>query len=310
MKIQPFLCVLIMLVSGCDSAPDISDDLLDGEIIFDASIAHPENYLQSVANPHPSAQDAEKPVFIAIHGYSASTFEWDEFREFSADRNDYFISQVLLGGHGMTYDDFKKASWKTWQESITAEYERLVTAGYSNINLLGSSTGGALLVELLASGYFDNRLPPRHIFLVDPIVIPSSKLISIVPIIGPILGYTEADNTSAEDAYWYHFRPQESLQELLDVIVRVRKQLEDGITMPPNTSMKVYKSIRDETADPASAVLIYKGLKTSSGGSIDVAMVESDLHVFTRLTLRNGIDSADLENQLQTFKDIVARGLN
>jgi len=310
MRILPFLFFLFLLLSGCDSTPDISDEHLDGQIIFDASIAHPESYLQSLANPHPSVQDAAKPVFIAIHGYSASTFEWDEFREYSVNRDDYFISQVLLGGHGMTYDDFKKASWRTWQESIKDEYDRLLEAGYSNINFVGSSTGGALLIELLASGYFDNKATPRHIFLVDPIVIPSSKLISIIPIIGPVLGYTESDNTTEEDTYWYRFRPQETLQELLEVIVRVRKKLENGITLPPGTTMKVYKSIMDPTADPVSAVLIYKGLKTSSGGSIDVAMVESDLHVFTRLSLRNGIDSADLENQLLTFKDIVARGLN
>ncbi|NQV72715.1 esterase [bacterium] len=310
MKKLYYLLFLFLLMSACDSTPDISDDFLDGDVVFDASIAQPENYLQSYANPNPSAQDAAKPVFIAIHGYSASTFEWDEFKTFSSNRTDYFISQVLLGGHGMTYDDFKKATWKTWQESIKTEYERLTAAGYSNINFVGSSTGGALLIELLASGYFDGKIAPRHFFLVDPIVVPSSKLLSITPLIGPVLGFTEADNTTQEDRYWYHYRHQETLQELLDVIVRVRKQLEDGITLPTGTTMKVYKSIKDATADPVSAVLIYKGIETSSGGAIDVEMVESDLHVFTRLALRSGIDSKDAANQLRTFNDIVSRGLN
>jgi carboxylesterase len=310
MKNLHFLFLFVFLVSACDSSPDISDEYLDGEVIFDASIANPENYLQSIANPSPSAQDAIKPVFIAIHGYTASTFEWDEFREFSSGRTDYYISQVLLGGHGMTYDDFKKASWKTWQESIKAEYERLLAAGYSNINFIGSSTGGALLIELLASSYFDNKIAPRHFFLVDPIVIPSSKLLSVAPIVGPVLGYTESGNTTEEDHYWYHFRPQETLQELLDVTVRVRKQLEDGITLPAGATMKVYKSIRDSTADPVSAVLIYKGIKTSSAGAIDIEMVESDLHVFTRLALRPRTDMVDADNQLRTFNDFVSRGLN
>jgi carboxylesterase len=305
-----YLFFLVLLLSACDSTPNISDEFVDGDIVFDASIAHPENYLQSIANPNPTEQDAAKPVFIAIHGYSASTFEWDEFRAFSSGRTDYFISQVLLGGHGMTYDDFKQASWKTWQGLIKAEYDRLLAAGYANINFVGSSTGGALLIELLASGYFDNKIAPRHVFLVDPIIIPSSKMLSIMPIVGPVLGYAVSDNTTAEDRYWYHFRPQETLRELLDVTVRVRKQLEDGITLPAGTTMKVYKSIKDPTADPVSAVLIYKGIKTSAGRTIDVEMVDSDLHVFTRLALRSGTDQGDVANQLRTFSDIVSRGLN
>ncbi len=310
MKKPFYLLALLILLASCDSTPDIQDEFLDGEIVFDASIAHPEDYLQSIANPNPSAQDASKPVFIAIHGYSASTFEWDEFRAFSANRNDYYVSQVLLGGHGMTYDDFKKASWKTWQASIKEEFERLVAAGYSRINFVGSSTGGALLIEMLASGYFDGKTAPGHFFLVDPIIIPSSKILSIIPLMGPVLGYAEADNTTDEDRYWYHFRPQETLQELLEVTVRARKQLEDGVTLPSGTSMKVYKSIKDATADPASAVLIYKGMKTSSGGPIDVEMVESNLHVFTRLALRSGTGASDIATQLRTFNDIVTRGLN
>ena len=92
--------------------------------------------------------------------------------------------------------------------------------------------------------------------------------------------------------------------------VRVRKQLEDGITLPAGTTMKVYKSIKDPTADPVSAVLIYKGIKTSAGRTIDVEMVDSDLHVFTRLALRSGTDQGDVANQLRTFSDIVSRGLN
>jgi carboxylesterase len=39
-------------------------------------------------------------------------------------------------------------------------------------------------------------------------------------------------------------------------------------------------------ASSSSAVLIYKGLKTSTGANIDVQLMDSDIHVFTRLNLR------------------------
>jgi carboxylesterase len=89
-----------------------------------------------------------------------------------------------LGGHDRSYDDFKKSSWQDWQTAITAEYDALLKAGYQNISLVGSSTSGALLLELMASDYFSNRSAPRYLFLVDPIVIPSDKSLSLIGVVG------------------------------------------------------------------------------------------------------------------------------
>ena len=303
MKLSRLLFIVVWVLA-CSSEVEISEDMLDSTFIYDPSVNNPQDYLLSYSNPNPTASEASTPVFIAIHGYSASTFEWEEFRSWSAGTPDYFISMVLLGGHGTTYEDFKSATWKDWQKSIKDEYEALVDAGYTNINFLGSSTSCTLIIDLLNEGYFEGSVIPRNILFIDPIVIPSSKILSLVPVLGPILGYIEADNTAEEDRYWYHYRPQETLQELNAVITRVRKQLEKGITLPPNCSMKVYKSIKDPTADPVSAVLIYKGIRTSSKSPIEVEMIESKLHVYTRLDLRTGLSSKDLQNQQATFTDL------
>jgi carboxylesterase len=299
--------VALLLASGCDSAPDITADMLDGDVIFDPAIADPTAYLLSRSNPNPSAEEAARPVFIAVHGYSASTFEWNEFRTWSGPSPEYFITQVLLAGHGMTYEDFQSATWRDWQQSIVIEYDRLINAGYTNINLVGSSAGGALLLEMLGSGYFDAKLAPRNILLVDPLVVPSDKLLSVARIAGPLLGYAVADNTAEEDRYWYHFRPPETLRELRALIVHVRKQLEDGVAAPTGTRVKVYKSIRDATADPVGAVMIYKGLRHDDHSRIEVEMVNSELHVYTRLDLRGDVSSADVSNQEATFADFVRR---
>ncbi len=125
-----------------------------------------------------------------------------------------------------------------------------------------------------------------------------------------MLGYIEADNTTAEDRYWYHFRPQETLRELMKLLTTVRKDLEDGFNLPPACTLKMYKSIKDPTADPVSAVLILHGITTSTGNRIDLEMVNSDLHVFTRLALRPNVTDKDRGNQLATFNDILNRILN
>ncbi len=302
------LSLLMVIVSACDTTPDITDQMLDSKFIYDPSLNNPADYLVSYSNPTPTAAEAAQPVFIAVHGYSASTFEWEEFRTWSRNTNQpYLVSMVLMGGHGRTYEEFKQSTWKDWQASIIEEYDRLVAAGYTNIHFLASSTSCTLILDLIHANYFTGKVIPRNILLVDPIIIPSSKILSLSPVVGPIIGYVEADNTSEEDRYWYHYRPQETLQQLNKILLRVRKQLEDGFTLPAGCSLKVYKSVKDPTADPVSAVLIYKGLKTSTGGKIEVQMVESGLHVFTRLNLRNNVTIIDIDTQYRTFNEFATR---
>lgn len=303
--IKRMILVAMIAFVTCDKDPVIDHDtMLDGNKIFDPSLYQPEKYLVSAANPNPTASELEKPVIITSHGYSASTFEWDEFRAWAGENSGFTISQVLLGGHGRTYETFKNSTWKDWQSAIVDEYEKLEQLGYRKISLLGSSTSCALMLKLVANNYFSGKTAPKTIFLVDPIVIPSDKMLSLIGIVGPMLGYTENSSTPEEESKWYHFFPYETLQELNNVITMVRKDLESGITLPPNTQMKVYKSKKDPSADPVSAVLIYKGIKTASGKTVDIKMIDSDLHVFTRLAGRERWSPKDKKNQLETFEEI------
>lgn len=309
MKTYIKFSLLALVCFACQQEPDITEEMLDGDILFDPSLYEPEKYLLSYAKPEPTPEEALKPVIIACHGYTATTFEWSEFREWIGDRDDVYVSQVLLAGHGRSYEDFKESSWQDWQSAITEEYRRLEAAGYKNIHLLGSSTSCALFLELLDSDYFQGRIVPQNILMVDPIVIPSNKLLPLIGVVGPMLGYMESEQTAEEDKVYYRFRPQETLQQLQELITLVRKELERGIVLPADCQVKVYKSTKDPTADPVSAVLIYKGLKTSGGENIEVELIASDLHVFTRLELLNDYNFQDLENQQKTFQDILTRVL-
>ena len=302
-----FTLLTLVCITACSDQPLIEDSYLDSDLTMAASICLSEDYLISYANPNPTELESVKPVFIACHGYSATTFEWDEFKEWSEETDSYYISQVLLGGHGSNYEDFRASSWRDWQMSIIEEYERLVIAGYTNINFVASSTSCTLILELLATDFFNNRLAPKNIMLIDPMVIPSDKTLPLIGIIGPMLGYIDSGNTTDEDEYWYHFRPQETLQELYAISKIARKALEDGIKLPSDCSLKVYKSIQDPTTDPVGAVLIYNGIKTAQNSPIDVEMIDSDLHVYTRLNLRATISEKDISNQLNTFTDFIER---
>jgi carboxylesterase len=298
------LAILILGLSACSRTPEINDDtMLDGDQIFDPSLYDPSKYLVSAAITNPDAVQKSTPVVIAAHGYSATTFEWDEFRAYMDSRGKVLVSQVLLGGHGLTYEDFKNSSWKDWQEPIMTEYNALRSKGYTNISFAGSSTACPLVMNLVKEGKIgDNGM--KHIFLVDPIVISSDKLLTLVGLIGPMLGYIETSMTAAEEGKFYHFRPQETLKQLLNLTDKTRRDLQTGYNLPAGIRMKLYKSIKDPTADPVSAVLIYKGLKHDDGSNIDIEMIDSEIHVVTRLDGRDNITQHDREIQKHVFDDI------
>ena len=90
----------------CNPQPDLLEGSLDTEEIRDVSLLNPENYLVSAKYPSPHDSLKSKPVLIAVHGFTASTFEWDELRTYmeeTGNTNSVLLSQVLLGGHGRSY---------------------------------------------------------------------------------------------------------------------------------------------------------------------------------------------------------------
>lgn len=307
-KINFILFTALFAFFACNPQPEINNLTdLDGDQIFDLSLTQPENYLVSHSIPFPTDQQKEMPVIICAHGYSASTFEWDELRHWADSLGNFNISQVLLGGHGRSFEDFKTASWEDWQSSILEEYQALNDKGFKNIWLAGSSTGCPLIIQTIESGFFAHKTKPKGVFLIDPIVISSNKQLTMVNLLGPVLGYTTTTMDPGEEGKWYVYRPQESLKQLMLLIDKTRKDLQSGIELPESTYLKVFKSTHDDAADPAGAVLLYKGLRTSLGGKIDVEMVQSELHVFTRLQGRDGVTATNRAQQKAAFENMVSR---
>ena len=310
MKNILLLIFVIGLLTSCkksDSLPPIDNFIdLDGTTINDSSILYPEKFLISKAYPSYSFIDKSKPVLIAVHGFSATTFEWLEYKDFLKTQSDVLISLVLLGGHGRDYSDFKKATWEDWQKPIIEEYNALKDLGFTNISFIGSSTGCPLILEIIHA----NKIVPdvlKNVFLIDPIVVPSTKTLSLISAVGPALGYSETTMEKGENGYWYKYRPYQALEQLNTVTQLIQKNLEDGITLPSNTKLTVYKSKKDDVADPISSVLIQKGVKSDNNQAIEINIVESELHVFTRLNGRNVITDNDYMLQNDVFNKILSK---
>jgi carboxylesterase len=303
--------IALLFFSGifvaCNSTPTIDNSMLDSGTISYALPDSLNKHLLSAYMPNPTDVQKNTPVIICAHGYTATTFEWDELRAYANSKGTFYVSQVLLGGHGRSYVDFKKATWQDWQSAITLEYKNLCDLGFKKIYLAGSSTGAPLIINMVQNHFFDQYTLPKGIFLVDPIIVSSNKTLTLVGLLGPVLGFTSVDLATGEKGHWYVFRPQETLKELMALIDLTRINLEEGIRLPTGTYMKVYKSEKDDTADPISALMIYKGIKTSDGGNIDVEMENSTLHVFTRLAGRDNVTPTEIALQQKVFAEIEAK---
>lgn len=284
---------------------DESKDL-DGQLINDSSLRNPAAFLLSAAIPSPSQADLDKPVIIAVHGFSASTFEWTEFRDWVSTKGDVLTSLVLLGGHGRDYNDFKAATWENWQTPIIDEYNKLVNLGYRNISFAAASTGCPLILNMIRRQLV-NSVNIKNLMLIDPIILPGNKQLSLVSGLKRLIPYVETTIEKGESGYWYKYRPAEALQQLEKLTRTERKALEKGYTLPAGMKIKVYKSLKDNAVDPISAVQIFKGIKLHDGSEAEIAMEESNLHVFIRLKGRNTVSSEDISLQFKTFEDIYNR---
>ena len=298
-------------LSGCGIVPiEYDDTMLDGEVLYDTSFTDPTFLLST----HPDLEnfDRTRPVVICAHGYGATTFEWQEFREFALSDDKIYTSLVLLGGHGRTIKEFDGTTWEQWQAPIMAEYDSLVKLGFTRISLAGSSTGGTLLLEYLSSHAFNGKpVLPEEFFLIDPIIVPSNKLLHIVTVAGPVLGNSPVEwDSDLEKQHWYTNRPASTLAELNELIELLRGRLEKGFSLPEGTGLKCYKAKVDDSADPVGALLIYKGVTTAKGAKVAVEMVDSEYHVFTQLATRTGATEKDYALQQRVFTEMTERMLS
>src|ERR1035437_9094914 len=133
------LAILGLLIS-CNPTPDITSNMLDSGDISYAITDSLQKHLVSEYLSNPTTEQKNTPVIIAAHGYTATTFEWDELRHYADSAKTFYVSQVLLGGHGRSYAEFKKSTWEDWQSSIKDEYRKLDSLGFTKIYLAGSST--------------------------------------------------------------------------------------------------------------------------------------------------------------------------
>lgn len=254
------------LLTGCATSYPIQTGDLDGGL-------HPVSAkLVSQEIPTPTEAQKDQLVVVAVHGYTATTFELKPAADHLRSQG-LLVSEVLLGAHGTRVQDFEKSTWKTWQAPIVAEYKALQQQGYRNIALFGTSTGGTLILEALSSGKIAPA--PRRIALIAPLIEIRNKTAGYAGLLDWLgVKYLDTNPKGASAGKWYRFRPTGTITSLVDITEIMKARLRAGLGVEGAKTL-VLQSTGDGTVDPVSAQLLRDGFKTD----LTVEMVPSTMHI-------------------------------
>ena len=202
---------------------------MDSSLTKDIHFMNP-NRLVSVAIPAPTDDQKKQPVMVLVHGFSASTFEFEAFKSAVQEKvPSVLFSSVIMGGHGEDYHAFKSATFADWLAPITQEVTALAELGYSRIFLFGVSTGATGILHELITGRYED-VPINHVFLMDTFIQPVDNRLHALPVLKHVVTNTHSGAvTPIEKRHWYVNRPTAALLELLTLIKRVRARLKQPL---------------------------------------------------------------------------------
>ena len=258
---------LALLLGGCSTSYVTTDKDLDTGNFKKTSVL--------VSETVPTPTDSQKAAKVAVlaHGYSASTYEMQALQEYLQTKG-FLVSNVLLGGHGTSVDQFAGTTWKDWGSPVAEEYRKLRELGFQDVSVVGASTGGSLFIEMLASQKLTPA--PQRVVLVAPLVMFQAKTVAFTGLL-EWFGAKSSPNDLGQNAEgnWYRNRPVSTLKSLVDLTEIIKGRLRTGIPLDASTKALIIQSDQDPTVAPDSAKLVLSGLQ----GSVSLRMIHSQQHV-------------------------------
>jgi len=272
------------------------------------------SYLVSSRFPSQENRPLDRPVLIAVHGFSATPYEWLELKEYMehpdqrgskggqghADSdNDPIVSLVLLGGHGRDLNAFKKACWQDWGHPILDEYQALRKQGYQRIHFIGASTGALLLLKYIADGEFGEDA--GHFFFIDPFFKARDPLFKFAGILSYLKSYHGVYRGRNDQvlANWYNNYPGASLRQLRSLQKNVANIVTKGLQLPEHLHINILQSNNDPTSDPEGSINASQHIRDSNGEPVPLTMVNSSNHMFLHGRSRELKEWGDAETEIQ-----------
>ncbi len=273
------------------------DYWLDSPLTIDPSLESKEALL-SDRIVEPSSEEKLAPVCVLVHGFSASSAEFNSFKKIAKEMNPSILfSTVVMGGHGRDYQSFKDATYSDWATPIINEVTTLKSKGYQNISILGVSGGGATTLHAVL---MDQIIDINQLILLDPYIVPKNKLIFWVPVLRLFIKNTTSGATrDIEYKRKYYNRPASALNELRLLVINVQDQLksQSNKNLP---DIHVFTANGDPSSDTLGADFIKRYIPETS-----IHRYNSDRHVIIDPDTKLDWTNNDQELMMTVIRQII-----
>jgi carboxylesterase len=200
--------------------------------------------VESLPFYHPASGDA---ALLLVHGFSATPREMRALGDFLAQAG-FTVLGVRLPGHGTTPEDLAGTSFQQWLQTVTEGFTLLVAQG-KRVYGIGQSTGALLLL------YLARQLPLAGLVLFSPFLRLRHPLAPMAALLRHFHPFQKCRVDPALATHYYDRRPLVAIDQIIRLLRQLRRVLPEI-----STPVLLLSSAGDQTADPNSAIELFRGL--------------------------------------------------
>ncbi|NLC97699.1 MAG: alpha/beta fold hydrolase [Actinomycetales bacterium] len=201
---------------------------------------------------------------LLVHGFTGSPASMVPWGKDLAERG-YSVSVPRLPGHGTTWQDMNRTTWRDWygtaDQALTELRERC-----DQVFVCGLSMGGALALRLAEKRPAD----VSALVLVNPAVNLDRPELKLIPYLSKVLpaipGIGNDIAKPDSDEYGYDRTPLRALASQLELWADVRANL-SRVTAP----VLLFHSTDDHVVDPSSSKIIRDGVSSDVYDHIELS---------------------------------------
>ncbi|MDP9405429.1 MAG: alpha/beta fold hydrolase [Actinomycetota bacterium] len=186
---------------------------------------------------------------LLLHGFTGNPVSLRPLGEGLAERG-FAVELPRLPGHGTTWQDLQRTTWRDWTREAVAAFERLRTRTQSQV-VAGLSMGGTLGLHLAQTRGAD----VAGIVVVNPSLFSSDPRLRLLPLLKLVVpGLPGFGNDIAKpggDEKPYPKIPLRALASFIQLQTSVRDRLGD-VTVPT----LVFTSRQDHVVEPENGALV------------------------------------------------------
>ncbi|SIO27286.1 alpha/beta hydrolase [Halodesulfovibrio marinisediminis] len=230
---------------------------------------------------------------LLIHGWTGSTFEMEPLVA-PLEEEGYVVRNIMLPGHGTTFEDFQTTGWSDWEWAAEKEYEALAKE-VDAVFVIGLSMGGTLSLHLASKfpvAGVVSLAAPLYLYSFCPWQMKDWRLpfTPIVKHFKPLFPLKRRDEEHIKIAPWVgydDFVSMQQLHELMKGVKKVRNELNAisapvlAIQAPTDKSVPLGNVflIAKKVASPEVTVKLLRIKEKVTGHHVITTHVETSLRI-------------------------------